>query len=432
MTKIFLFCAFLLTSGIVQARVGGSEGTGGGDACENRIMTIRDDLSAWVAAGGGQGLVLPIQISQSAYKSNIEQALVAAKIQCVAQGDQDFPVTVLGVAKICKFISNTSSASITCDFEKFQALNDDDAYVLVHHEFAGIGGIETPRGADSDYSISNQLSAFLEARVIKRLSIHKVAPGASIPTWNPGKVEITATGSATAQASSFSCVNHDGSGGYDISYSFQNLTLVNPFSLLSPNQNDKALVFNNGFCVQPSSPIQSPVSVMRVKQTLATLSDISDLAPAKCMKKSLQYEVVDERALAKVFEKSNLRNMPTYTSTLAVELSSTPTADVDCVEMLTGTYNNSGDTATCTGTRALSALTTSFFRIELPQHLINTVCTFSGSNPINSDILGNLSRYGVSQGFHMNVADAVTGRVNIVQCKGSAHNDQTLDCDYEN
>ncbi|RYZ91743.1 MAG: hypothetical protein EOP06_06240, partial [Proteobacteria bacterium] len=99
------------------------------------------------------------------------EALAETKIACVSVGDKDYPVEVFGMPKTCKFERENDQSLIICDAQKFASISESDQYVLTHHEYAGIAGIETPAKGDSDYSISNQISGFLEDTIAKKLVV---------------------------------------------------------------------------------------------------------------------------------------------------------------------------------------------------------------------------------------------------------------------
>ena len=61
--------------------------------------------------------------------------------------------------------------TITCLESAFAALSIEAQYQLVHHEFAGLAGIERGLNGVSDYSISEQISAYLEDVVVKKLAV---------------------------------------------------------------------------------------------------------------------------------------------------------------------------------------------------------------------------------------------------------------------
>jgi hypothetical protein len=154
------------------AHEGGSS-PGGGDMCEDRIKLIRDDIGAWINKGGPASLKLPAGITVSDYSQRIASAISKAQIECVTQGDQHYPVEVFGRPKVCRF--EPSENLITCDFVKFNSTNEVEQYRLIHHELAGLAGLELPDRADSHYGISNQITSFLKNEIVKRLAIVPIA-----------------------------------------------------------------------------------------------------------------------------------------------------------------------------------------------------------------------------------------------------------------
>jgi hypothetical protein len=178
-----LFVALLMIACASQAFAsGGSEGTGGGDLCEDRIKAVRDDIRDWIAKGGPRGLELPVGVSVEQYSHAMLEQIQSASIKCVGPGDKGYPVEVLGTPKICRFDRTSTKSSITCDIQKFQAQADSDQYVLVHHEYAGLAGLERPSRDDSNYDISNQISGYLVEQIVKKLAVrsapanHPVSP----------------------------------------------------------------------------------------------------------------------------------------------------------------------------------------------------------------------------------------------------------------
>ena len=159
----------------------GSEGVGGGDLCEDRIKTIRADLKTWIENKGSEALQLPSGVSQVQYSQGMLNALAGAKIACVGPGDNNYPVEVHGTAKVCKFNVSAASKLITCDFKKFQSMTESDQYVLIHHEYAGLAGIDQPNGSDSVYTVSNQISGYLVDQVVKRLAVKPSAASFEFP-----------------------------------------------------------------------------------------------------------------------------------------------------------------------------------------------------------------------------------------------------------
>ena len=156
---------------------------GGGDLCEDQIKIIRADLKKWIINDGHKDLKLPSFIDYNSYATKMLSAIDQAKLQCVGTQDKGYPVQVEGVAKVCRFDVNASQSMITCDLGKFKALSETEQYVLVHHEYAGIAGIEIPNKADSNYEVSNQISGYLVDQVVKRLAVKRSTSIGS--EWKP-------------------------------------------------------------------------------------------------------------------------------------------------------------------------------------------------------------------------------------------------------
>lgn len=174
MKKVILLGLVLMTSISYAKR--GSEGIGGGDICEDRIKIIRDDIQNWINTGGAAGLDLPQGVKLEDYRHDMLKQIKQSKVKCVSKGDRDFPVEINKTPKVCRFDSNVTSSTITCDRIKFQSMNETDQYILIHHEQAGLADIERPLEDDSSYDISNQLSLFLENVIVKKLAIKAKAP----------------------------------------------------------------------------------------------------------------------------------------------------------------------------------------------------------------------------------------------------------------
>ncbi len=180
MKKIFLL-GLVLMSSIGHAKMG-SEGVGGGDLCEDRIKIIRDDLNSWISKGGPKDLQLTDGVSTSDYSKAMLTEIKMAKIKCVAAGDIEYPIQIGNSPKVCRFDKTQDTSQISCDFNKFQSTSESDQYVLIHHEFAGLAGVEIPNGDDSNYSISNQISKYLVDQVVKKLAVKSTSITVSAKT----------------------------------------------------------------------------------------------------------------------------------------------------------------------------------------------------------------------------------------------------------
>jgi hypothetical protein len=157
---IFLILApFMMSSQVFAGE--GSSVRGGGDPCESRFKIVRDDINLWIHQGGAGTLDLPLGLSADQYAHAMLDKLGSASVKCVGPGDSGYPVTIQGTPKVCRFDIGPKGGQITCDYEKFLSANNTEKYVLVHHEYAGLAGIEVADQADSQYGISNQIAQFI-------------------------------------------------------------------------------------------------------------------------------------------------------------------------------------------------------------------------------------------------------------------------------
>jgi hypothetical protein len=168
---VLFMCSFALHA---MAFAEGTRGGGGGDICEDRIQQIRDDLKSWIYKGGAQNLSLPQGVSTDRYADLMLDQIRVTRVKCVGEGDAGYPVTIESTPKVCKFSADQTGSQIVCDYQKFLATSESDQYVLIHHEYAGLAGIELPNGDDSHYGVSNQISDFLEVQNVKKLAVKPV------------------------------------------------------------------------------------------------------------------------------------------------------------------------------------------------------------------------------------------------------------------
>ncbi|OFZ47768.1 MAG: hypothetical protein A2381_07195 [Bdellovibrionales bacterium RIFOXYB1_FULL_37_110] len=165
MTRLILTLVFLMGSFGAFASSGVKIGNGGDD-CEDRIKIIRDDIESWIQKGGSQGLKLPEDVYLEKYNTQMLNAF-NAKITC-----SDEKIFIGNAEKTCKnFEDGQGIKWVQCNFERFNKTKEDKQYTLIHHEYAGISGFETNLEEESDYSISNKITAFLEYQIVKKLSL---------------------------------------------------------------------------------------------------------------------------------------------------------------------------------------------------------------------------------------------------------------------
>lgn len=149
----------------------GNEG-GGGDSEEMRVESIRADILDWIEKEGAKALTLPKDLLYVDYVRKMKKILEKQAV-VIGFGVEDQFINVEGTPKTCRgFISREDSRPhILCDLARFQKTSESDQYKLIHHEFAGLVGIEKNVGAASDYEISSQLTGFLARQVVLKLQV---------------------------------------------------------------------------------------------------------------------------------------------------------------------------------------------------------------------------------------------------------------------
>lgn len=142
--------------------VAGNGTSGGGDICEQKIQFVRDSIKSWIDKGGPRTLNLKPALTVESYSTLMKQQLGQANIRCVKPGDEGYPVQIDGTPKVCRFDKSSNDSTITCDFASFAGKNPmslNDQFILIHHEYAGLAGLEKPTGDNSTYWISNQITS---------------------------------------------------------------------------------------------------------------------------------------------------------------------------------------------------------------------------------------------------------------------------------
>ena len=171
--KIMLlaYTALLISSPPTLARIG-TESGGGGDATESRVNEIRSDILKWIENKGARALIFPKYISYYEYVLKMEDVLQNQK---VIIGFTEEKVIYRNAEKTCKsFVAkDTDEMHMLCNISRFEKTKDSDQYRLIHHEYAGLAGIEKNEGAASDYNISNQITDFLSYETVLRLAVKK-------------------------------------------------------------------------------------------------------------------------------------------------------------------------------------------------------------------------------------------------------------------
>jgi hypothetical protein len=168
-----------LSTPAVAALTGGDSG-GGGDALEGKVNEIRADLLNWIQQGGAKELTLPASLSYGDYADNMKDILANKKVALSFTYEK---VTVGGAEKTCRgkvvtannglFKESKTYPQILCNITRFKDTPETKLYPLIHHEYAGLVNVEKNDGSASDYEISNQLTDFLEDKIVKRLAVKK-------------------------------------------------------------------------------------------------------------------------------------------------------------------------------------------------------------------------------------------------------------------
>ena len=169
---------------------------------ESEFKSIATNISGWILSGRSVGLKLPPNVTNTVYKSKMLIELKSYKIEMVAH-----PVTFGSVEKTCVSQRVPSSAKplpgpairnhIICNQQLFRdtyLANPEGIYRLVHHEFAGLAGIETNHSQDSDYQVSDQISHYLEEQKIYRLPVGAItSPPRGLRTFACGPNTVVQT-----------------------------------------------------------------------------------------------------------------------------------------------------------------------------------------------------------------------------------------------
>lgn len=167
----------------------GGVGTGGGDECERLVRALQADFIKWIERKEYVDLELPKHFTLDQYAKEMKESLQSAiKISCPSrkEGEQS-AVMVHGKPKTCAFDKRTQPTQVTCDIERLLKQTDEEGqYRLIHHEHAGLIGLEPPNEDESSYFVSDQISAHLTS--VKRLSVKQPVQNLKLfLTFDPAK-----------------------------------------------------------------------------------------------------------------------------------------------------------------------------------------------------------------------------------------------------
>ena len=143
----------------------GINGAGnGGDSCEESVLSIAYDIHKWILSGGHNSL-RSSNSKDVSYGDPMLNAIKNLKVSCT-----NMPIVVNGSEKTCINFVEKESSYIVCNDERYQRDSKTEKYTLVHHELAGLAGLEK----SSEYHFSKQIKYYLEDVVIKQLSSQRI------------------------------------------------------------------------------------------------------------------------------------------------------------------------------------------------------------------------------------------------------------------
>jgi hypothetical protein len=164
---------------------------GGGDTCKNEINRHRTTIRNWILKDEAKNLDFSVAripgwtydgpAPAKSYKRAMLAALEEGKVIITCYLDPETiqdqaareiakkegvgyrAITVGNAPSTCiNYEDDQGKSHIDCSYERIvaQLASGDPNYVLTHHEFASIAGVEDRTSSPSDFSISNQLSQF--------------------------------------------------------------------------------------------------------------------------------------------------------------------------------------------------------------------------------------------------------------------------------
>ena len=139
----------------------------GGDPDVGKFRKIGSEIQSWIQGGYAKKIVLPAGMTLKKYVTAMDAAFNAYHVSFV-----DREVSVRGVQRMCKNTKDRANgAQIMCQrsliLRELNA-NSDGIYQLIHHEVAGIAGLEVNIGQESDTRLSDQITKKV---VVNRLPV---------------------------------------------------------------------------------------------------------------------------------------------------------------------------------------------------------------------------------------------------------------------
>lgn len=172
----------MLSSPAFSIEGDGTHTGGGGDYTESVIFEIRATIREWIKKGGSRKLELPNKMTVREYNRKMlavlkPHAVVVSVVTAEEErntSDPELKVIVDGEPKSCRgFISEIDKRRhILCNSDRFPE-DPTEQYRQIHHEFAGLAGVEHNQGASSDYSISNKVKEYVEPETVWGIGFKK-------------------------------------------------------------------------------------------------------------------------------------------------------------------------------------------------------------------------------------------------------------------
>ena len=163
--KLMMTLTLIMSSLTSFAQGGGGKVGGGGDASELTVNEIRVDILKWIAEGGSKKLKFQDGMTSEQYNEQMNRVLQSKKViigfvEKDSETDEELQVSVDGSPKTCRGFQslNTRRLHILCNISRFEKTSEEGQYKLIHHEYAGLAGLESNEGAASDYYLTEQLS----------------------------------------------------------------------------------------------------------------------------------------------------------------------------------------------------------------------------------------------------------------------------------